>query len=379
MNAPLTIYVDGMFFGLSGIGRVYENLVRALIESEEVARVCTVVPRAREGDFRRAFPPGRIDVRFADFPPLGFSDFFRKDGIIRRFVPPPDLCFFPNFNVPFFQGGRVVSMVHDLIPISPYSDLPAHKKIAFRRLVGRVLRRSLKVVCVSNCTRDHVSATFGILPERTTVIHPWVEDEFVGGWNPDGRGRALVEGDYLLFVGNRFAHKNLRCLIDAYLRVVPEYPGLKAVIAGARMRRCDAVDEAAADPRCDGRIVQFLRASDDEVKSLYAHARAFVFPTRAEGFGIPPLEALSFGLPVICSDIPVMREVCGDAVRYADPSDPESFARQISDVLRNPPGPASREKGRERVRLYGRETALARYMDLFRSCAKIPCGRAPES
>src|SRR4030065_1884364 len=95
---------------------------------------------------------------------------------------------------------------------------------------------SLKVVCVSEKTRDQVTATYRIPSERTTVIYSWVEDKYLGKWETERCQPMLVEGDYLLFVGNRFVHKNLRCLVDAYRLVLPEFPALKVVIAGARMR-----------------------------------------------------------------------------------------------------------------------------------------------
>lgn len=364
----MNIYVDGMFFRLSGIGRIYANVMNALVESDEVSRICTLVPRGREDDFRRTYPSGKIDARFVGFPPLGFSDFFRKAKIIRAFRPPPDLHYFPNFNVPFFLSGRIVSTVCDLIPISPHSDLPVHKRAGFRFLVGRSLRASDRVVCISKFTEAEVSRTFGIPPKRMEVIYPWVEERFLQGTGPDRDQARLVEGDYLLFVGNRFVHKNAQALIEAFRMLLPEFPGLRLVFAGARMRRRDVVDEAMSDPVIGARIVPYLHASDKEIRNLYSFARVFVFPTFIEGFGLPPLEAMAFGVPVVCSDIPVIREVCGDSVSYADPQRPESFAARIREMLSEGPGGfLSREKAGGIYRTFRKDEFIRGYLELFRS------------
>lgn len=366
----MNIYVDGMFFRLSGIGRIYENLLAALDGSPEVGRVCTVVPRAREDEFRRSFRPGKIDVRFAGFLPLSFGDFFAKARIVRLFRTAPDVLYFPNFNVPFFLGGRIVATVCDLIPVSVHSDLPWAKRTAFRLLAGRALEASATTVCISEAMRREIVGMYGVPPARLQVIHPWLDDGFLEAAERPCPGPRLVEGDYLLFVGNRFAHKNVRTLIDAFRLLAPEFPALKVVVAGARMRQRDDVDAALSDPALQGRIVEFTRASDGEIRNLYAFARAFVFPTFAEGFGIPPLEALAFGVPAVCSDIPVIREVCGDAVRYADPRNPGSFAREIRAVLMGKENdPFRADKGRARARLYGRERSLEGYMEIFRRIA----------
>ncbi|MBI5341848.1 MAG: glycosyltransferase family 4 protein [Deltaproteobacteria bacterium] len=364
-----SIYIDGMFFRSSGIGRCYENLLRALDGSEDVSRVCTIVPRAREAEFRRSFSSGKIDARFVGFSYLGLSDFLRKGFLIRAFRPAPELFYFPNINVPFFWNGRTVSQLHDLIPLTRFTDWPRRHRLAFRHLAGRALRKSRMTVCVSEFAKGQVMEEYRVSGDRLRVIHNWIDDGFLQAAARAGSEKPLVEGDYLLYVGNRSSHKNLKTLMDAFRLLSPVFPGLKVVVVGARMRPQDDVDAAASDPGLAGRVVQVPRALDERLRNYYAFARAFAFPTFVEGFGIPPLEALAFGVPAVCSDIPAIREICGDAVRYADPFDPGSFAREIHSALSDPESNAVfREKGLNRLLLYRRERALSRFLELFRSC-----------
>lgn len=366
----MKIYVDGMFYGLSGIGRCYENVLSALLAAADVSKVFTVVPAIRREEFCRQFRSDKLDSRFVDFAHLSYGDFFRKAAIIRVFSPLPDILFFPNFNVPFFLRGKIVSTVNDLTPISRYSDYSRLQQAGFRFLVRRALRVSERTVCISMFGRRLVMDAFGVPQDRLPVIHPWVAEAFLGGGNAARRRSAPVEGEYLLFVGNRYGYKNLGGLLSALRLLLPEFPGLKAVVVGVQKGTGGDAERLMADPSLRGRVVEFPRASDDELKALYARAKVFVFPSFMEGFGLPPLEALAFGIPVVCSDIPVIREVCGDAVRYADPSDPRSIAGEVRAALTEmEENRVFAEKGRERVRRFSREISLERYLDLFRSLA----------
>jgi glycosyltransferase involved in cell wall biosynthesis len=176
-----------------------------------------------------------------------------------------------------------------------------------------------------------------------------------------------VSGEYLMYLGLRIAHKNVEGILRAFRFLSNEFPGLKLVIAGSRYSTPDMVDRWKTDPRLAGRLVEIPEPSDEEIVRLFSGAKAFVFPSFAEGFGLPPLEAMAAGVPVVCSDIPVFREVYGDAARYVDPGRPESIADGVREIL-NDPASASllSARGRKRAGTYRRDRFIRAYLEIVR-------------
>jgi len=364
---PMRIYLDGMWFRHTGIGRIYENLLLGLIEAGEVEHIHTIVSERKRSEFLQKFSHGKVLPRFVNYP-YDYREILRKGWDLRNLEPKPDIYYFPSFNVPYLLDGKVVSTVCDLIPLTTYFDLPWHMRMRFRFAVRHALKRSVRTVCISRATRDHVAKEFGVGTDILEVIYPPMEfpeeDAFAG----DRGERPIVEGDYILYVGNRNPHKNLRCLFEAFRLLLPEFTEFRVVVAGPRMRKWDGVDAIKETPELRERVIEIPEASDMEIRNLYRHALVFVFPTFIEGFGIPPLEALWHGVPVVCSDIPVAREVYGDVVRYANPWDPADFARAIRMTLREPENAERREAGRKWALQYSREVGIRNYISLFRCC-----------
>lgn len=150
----MIVYVDGMEFRRTGIGRVMENVLAGLIASEAVTRIQTVVPRSRAGEFGESFGNApKVQAAFAGFEPFSPGDFLVKQRLIDRFSPAADLLFFPNMNIPLFPRGEVVFTINDIIMMTPLSSWGAAKKRLFRFLTARALSRARGVVCVSHVTR----------------------------------------------------------------------------------------------------------------------------------------------------------------------------------------------------------------------------------
>ncbi len=357
------IYLDGMFYRCSGVGRVYENILEVLSTRPGIGDIHTVVPAAQKDRFLEQFRQPSIKPVFVRYGPMSVGDLFGKSYVLRPLRDSVRLFFFPGHNVPLSMPGRYVVSVNDVTVFSGHFALPRYRKAGFRWLLGRAVRGAEEVVTISATVKRDLIREFGLSPENIRVIYPWIREEF---FLPPPEGGSPVRGEYILYLGLRIAHKNVEGIFRAFTIIAKEFPSLKLVIAGARYSTPDMVDRWKKDSRLDGRLVEVPDPSDDDIRRLFGGAKAFVFPSFAEGFGLPPLEAMASGVPVVCSDIPVFREVYGAAVRYVDPESPESIARGIREVLADPEFALSLAKrGRDRAAVYRRERSVGAYLDLL--------------
>jgi glycosyltransferase involved in cell wall biosynthesis len=216
----------------------------------------------------------------------------------------------------------VVLTVHDLLAFRHPEYVPGPYSVVLRGLIRGAARAARRVLTVSTASRGDITEFLGVHGERVEVI-PLAGSNSAGGLARERRA------DQLLAVGNRMPHKNFELLLEA-LASIPAERRPRLVITGSH----------GDDPLAP--VVERLRLADvvelrgwlapEELDRLYAESTALVFPTLFEGFGLPPLEAMARGCPVIVSDLPVMREVAGDAARYVDPTDAASIARAIDAV-----------------------------------------------
>jgi glycosyltransferase involved in cell wall biosynthesis len=202
------------------------------------------------------------------------------------------------------------------------------------QVVGRAARHADALIAVSAAARDDICATLEIDPARFTVVphgmtagpraEPGDEDKLRTrlGLAPSRR--------VVLCVAAVRPHKNQELLV----RAIPHLPeDVDVVLAGRREPYAETVDRAASELGVGDRLHAPGYLADDDLERLWSIASCAAFPTRAEGFGMPVLEALSRGVPVACSDIPVLREVGGNVPRYFDPADPRAAAAAVTAAL----------------------------------------------
>lgn len=175
----------------------------------------------------------------------------------------------------------------------------------------------------------------------------------------------MVKKPYILFIGNRKKHKNLTLLVKAFARIVHKLQHY-LVIAGTKENYIDEVDVLIKELKLSDRVIEFNTPSDDIVISLYQYADLFVFPSLFEGFGLPPLEAVTVGCPVILSDIPVLREVFDNAGYYFNPYSEKDLAEKILFILTNRNIRAKLlKKQKERIKVFDKDKIIDKYIELF--------------
>lgn len=255
---------------------------------------------------------------------------------------------------PLFGRFARVLTLHDLLFMAFPESHFGLRSLGVRVLVPAAARRSDEIVAISAVARDEIVAKLRIDPGRIAVVHNGLGAERRTAPAPaDDLRRRLDLGDraVLLTVSTKRAHKNLARLLEAVARI-PEPRRPLLVLPGYRTPHEDELREQAGVLGIaeDVRFPGWVDAA--ELEGLYALAAAFVYPTRYEGFGLPVLEAMARGVPVACSDIPVLREVAGDAAERFDPADPAAIAAAIEAVI----GDGARA---DRLRAAGRKRAAS--------------------
>lgn len=239
------------------------------------------------------------------------------------------------------RSGRLISLANSGPVLHPRSLVVIHDALVFRRpenysaryrllhqTLGRALSRTATLATVSEFSRGEIAAIFG-LPKSAIPVIPNGSDHLgTVEADPAVLSRlSLVPGRFFLFVGSPAPHKNLKTALDAWEKVRNE--DFKFVVVGAAKGNVFGGGEIDVPPQ----TVISPRLTDSEIVALYQNAAAFVFPTFYEGFGIPPLEAMAYGCPVLASAIPPVMETCADAARYFDPTSADSIAEALADVM----------------------------------------------
>jgi glycosyltransferase involved in cell wall biosynthesis len=238
------------------------------------------------------------------------------------------------------KGVKRVVTIHDLIPIrQPYTT--PDNKAEFVARARTCARESDLIITVSESSKADIVSLLEIDPAKIAVTYqpsslvPLTDEE--RGRLPQGLARfGLTPGGYLLFVGAQEPKKNVRRMIEAYLEVDTPMP---LVLAGPRGWMWDSEVGAALAPlseKARSRIRFTGYLDRDDLRRLYAGACAFIYPSLYEGFGLPALEAMTAGAPVITSKSSSLPEVCGDAALYVDPFDRNDIRERIEQAIGDP-------------------------------------------
>ncbi|MCL5039660.1 MAG: glycosyltransferase family 4 protein [Firmicutes bacterium] len=280
-----------------------------------------------------------------------------------------DILFLPNHLAPFWPGGPpVVTTIFDLAFLKFPNYFPRRSRQTLKRNTQHAVHRASLVLTISEATRQDILATYGVSPEKVAVTHCGVDTVrfrplIDPGAIEEVRRRYRLPNNFFLYVGALQPRKNLLGLLEAYTLARRAGCSWPLVIAGPRawlweetMRKIQETEGAI--------YLDYVPA--DDLPAIYALAGAFLYVPFYEGFGLPVLEAMACGTPVITSNVSALPEVAGDAALLVDPYDIPAVARAIWDVHGDPVlRQRMREKGLSRSREFSWENTARETLRLL--------------
>ncbi|MGN1089600.1 MAG: glycosyltransferase family 4 protein [Huintestinicola sp.] len=348
--------------GKSGIGFYEQELLKAFFDTdgEDSFLLQYFDPKNKQGDPAARF--GRKNV--VSEPCKWFSATLYQ--LIWTLLPipyrlffksRPDVTMFFNYYLPPFAGGKKLLVVYDTV----VKDYPETMSSKTRTMLNLTLKRSIKradkIITISEFSKQQIVKHYNVDPEDIVII-PCAADEkkFFPMDDRDAVRQQVcpkydIKGKYYLYLGNLEPRKNIARLIEAYGAAVKKQEGLpQLVIAGGKGWQYDEIFGRVKELQLSDRVIFTGYVDDGDVPLLMNGAEAFCFPSIYEGFGMPPLEAMSCGVPVIVSDTSSLPEVVGDCGISVDPYDTDAIADALIRMTDKEFTEAQRIKGIERAK-----------------------------
>jgi glycosyltransferase involved in cell wall biosynthesis len=274
--------------------------------------------------------------------------------------------------LPRIPGARTVFTLHDTAYLLfPQYHLPRNR-IFLRHMMPRFLRQADRIIAVSENTRREALRSYDLDPEKIEVIPEGVDERF----RPDVdeaevdrvRRRYALPPRFVLSIGTIEPRKNLTTLLEAFVGVRERHPDVGLVIAGGKGWMVQPFFERLRALGLEGDAVLPGYVPDDDVPALLNAAEVFAFPSEFEGFGLPPLEAMACGVPVVSSNAASLPEVVGDAGIQLPPGDVRAWVRALDSLLGDPAARADlRVSGIARARRFSWSAAARQTLEVYRA------------
>lgn len=322
------LVIDARESGTS-TGRYIDKLVEHLsILKPDINIVLLAKPHRL--DFLRRIAPN-FTVKEAGYKEFSLAE---QLGLLRRVRgEKPDLVHFPKDHQPVLYQGKVITTMHDLTTArfrnpDKNSLIFKYKQFVYKRVVRRVAHKSAAILTATEFVKDDIARFTGVKPEKITVTYEAADTisdkpEAVAG---------LGDKQFIMYVGRPTPHKNLERLIEAFRELQAQRPDLYLVLAGKKDANYRRI-ETSVQQRDLRHIIFTDFVSEGQLRWLYEHCAAYIFPSLSEGFGLPGLEAMAHGAPVVSSNATCLPEVYGEAAHYFDPIDVSAMADAINEVL----------------------------------------------
>ncbi len=318
----------------TGVQRAAYNLVKTLIEIDRENEYVIFTGKEQIGAPEWNYP--NVTVVGDNLRPMeSFRNHIWEQVRLPRLAKKYkiDVLHSPANVAPLFYSGKSIIHIHDLC----FVVNPQWYSFAFRTvynlIIPQLAQRATKVITNSNNSKNDLLQYFGLPAEKVSLVYWAVDDTFSLPPSTDQSNPIDYGGDYILYVGSLEPRKNIKVLIEAYEKLRHDYPSIKTklVLIGGESPLFASVQLKAREFRDDVIFKGFV--TDAELSEYYRHARLVAYPSLYEGFGLPPLEAMASGAPVVTSCTSSIPEVVGQAAILINPLDRDQLALALHRVL----------------------------------------------
>ncbi len=376
----MRIGIDARFYGgeqSKGLGRYTQKLIEYLAANDT------------ENDYVVFLQEKEFDEWSIDnpkFKPVKAP--YRWYTIAEQFLMPwkiykekLDFIHFPHFNAPLFYRGRFVVTIHDLV-ISRFPTQRATtlapwlykiKQLAYKIVIRNAAKSSKKIITVSQYSKKDIIDYFKVPEDKVVVTYESADKHAEKEYTPAEEDEILkeyrIKKPYLLYVGNAYPHKNLEVLVKVVKELKKEDKmDWQLVLVGKEDYFYKRVKQLVWSQDVEDKIIFPGFVSDEHLPVLFKKSEVYIFPSKYEGFGLPPLEAMLYGAPVLAAKASCLPEILGDGALYFDPDDVYGIIKQINKLLDSPETRSDLiVKGKEQLSKYSWQKMAKETLEIYKS------------
>ncbi|MBN2090952.1 glycosyltransferase family 4 protein [candidate division KSB1 bacterium] len=364
----MKICIDARKITDLGIGTYLQNILNQFCKIGTTHRFLLLFAPEMIEEFRQKYPSPKFQLEIEEAPKYSIAELFTISNKIRRFKA--DIYHAPHYTVPLFKIRPTIAIIHDLIHLK----FPEYLTSSFARyyakwMMKHAISTSDHIITISEWSKKDIIEFFKIPAEKITVVYGAVADSFRKLDDFFVKeflyNQLKIDKPYLFYCGAFKPHKNLITLLKAFQKVDSVLcPYL--VLGGDDLESNPELKMQVALLDLNGRLITPGRLSIENLVQLYNGAVGFVFPSEYEGFGLPPLEAMQCGVPVISSNASCLPEVLGDAALYFEPKSAEQLTLQMNRLLTDTDLRQNLiQKGFNQVKKYSWQKSAQQILDIY--------------
>lgn len=343
----MRIGIDARFFGTSGkgLGRYTQKLVEELEHIDHNNQYYIFLNKHNFDEYQPKNP--NFYKVLANIPWYSWQEQIIFPNILKKYKL--DLVHFLHFNIPILYRRPYFVTIHDLILLE-YPTRKASrlnylmyniKNLAYKLVIMNAIHTAKKVIAISKYTQESIKKHFHIQDNKIAMIYEGVDLERFNPLNAkefNFKKFNLKKDKYILYVGNVYPHKNIDRLIDVFSNIKQKQnidTDLKLVLVGKKDYFFENIISQVKNLNLEKSVIFPGYVPDEELISLYENSLFYVFPSLYEGFGLPPLEAIALGAPIVISNATCLPEIFGEYIEYFDPKSKDDMEEVLYFFIRD--------------------------------------------